>query len=72
MKYNKTADKYLKEFYASVGAKTWKQKFNALELRLQIVPGSQLFSHNPSWQAKTRMMEYELLERVGLIRLTTV
>lgn len=69
MRYNKEADKFLKDFYKSVGAKTWKQKYNALELRLNIVPGSASFSHNPTDRQKVGCLEYELLERVGLIEL---
>lgn len=69
MKYNKKADKYLKEFYHSLGSRSWKQKLNALELRLGIVPGSQCYSHEPTDQQKVGMMEYELLERMNLIEL---
>ena len=72
MKYNKKADKFLKDFYASVGAKTWKQKYNLLEMRLDIVPGTQSFSHNPTWRQKVGMMEYEFLERNELIEVTYV
>ena len=72
MKYNKKADKFLSDFYKSLGAKTWLQKFNALELRLGIDPGSQCYSHEPTTQQKVGMMEYELLERMKLITLTYV
>ncbi len=72
MKYNKKADKYLAAFYRSVGAKTWEQKFNVLELRLGIVKGSQSFSHDLTWRQKTGILEYELLEHEGLIKITYV
>lgn len=71
-KYNKAADAYLNDFYKLLGSKTWQQKYNALELALGVVPGTQSYSHNPSWEQKVGMMEYELLEIHGLIRITYV
>jgi hypothetical protein len=72
MKYNKKADKFLSDFYRSVGAKTWTHKYNALMLKLGIEEGSQCFSHEPTMRQKVGMMEYELLHRVNLIELTLV
>ena len=65
--YAGMADKFLKDFYKSVGAKTWEQKFNALELKLGDGPGS--FSHNPTWEQKTGMLEYIILENERLIEI---
>jgi len=73
MKYNKKADAYLAKLYKSVGAKTWEQKFNTLELALGVVPGSSTFSHPEiGWRSKCGCLEYELLERRGLIELVLV
>jgi hypothetical protein len=72
MKYNEESDKYLNTLYRSVGAKTWKQKYNTLILKFRIEDGSQSFSHNPTPKQKVGMMEYELLERMDLIQLTYV
>lgn len=71
MKYNKEADKFLKGFYNSVGAKTFEQKYNVLMIALGIDPKNQTFSHNPTWKQKVGMLEYELLENKGLIELTS-
>lgn len=68
-KFNKKADKFLKDFYNSVGAKTWEQKYNASLLKLGYTMESVNFSHNPTWEQKTGMMEYDLLEGEGLIKL---
>jgi hypothetical protein len=65
MKYNEKADKFLEEFYASVGATTWEQKLNLLEMKL----GRSNFSHNPTAEQKVGCYEYELLEQQGLIEL---
>jgi hypothetical protein len=68
-KYNKKADAALAKLYRSVGARSWHQKFNLLELTLGITPGSSCFSHKPTWEAKTGSLEYELLHRLELIEL---
>ena len=70
MKYNKKADAFLNELYTSKNAKTPEQKYNVLMLELKINPNEQAFSHNPSWEQKQGMLEYELLECKGLIKLT--
>ena len=72
MKYNKKADKYLRDLYRSVGAKTWLHKYNTLMMKLGIVEGSQCYSHEPTTKQKVGMMEYEVLERENLIELTLV
>jgi hypothetical protein len=70
VKYNTDADKYLRDLYKSVGATTWEEKFNTLELSLGVPSGSSNFSHNISWKQKCRALEYELLYTLGLLRLT--
>jgi hypothetical protein len=70
MKYNHAADKYLEELYESVGAKTAKQKYNTLILKLEYQNDTINFSHSPSWEQKQTMMEYVLLEQMQLIELT--
>jgi len=65
-RYNDKADKFLTDFYESVGAKTWEQKFNLLQLKLG---GTNSFSHHPTWEQKVGMLEYELLEKERLIEL---
>lgn len=69
MKYNVEADEYLNNLYKSVGAKTDKQKYHTLELKLGIVPGTQSFSHPLSWGQKVGILEYEVLECKELITL---
>jgi hypothetical protein len=69
MRYNKEADKFLEDLYKSVGAKTWKQKYNLLEMKLYVVSGSTGFSHDLGWKSKVGCLEYELLERNELIEL---
>ena len=71
MKYNEKADAYLKALYESVGAITAEQQYNTLFMALGYhLDGSVVnFSHSPSWEQKRAMMEYELLEREGLIEL---
>ena len=69
MRYNKESDDFLAALYESVGAKTWEQKFNLLQLKLG---GNNSFSHNPTWEQKTAMLEYELLEKERLIKLVLV
>jgi hypothetical protein len=64
-RYNEKADKYLVELYDSVGATTWTHKYNLLTLIL----GQCTFSHNVTDEQKTGAMEYEILEREGLIEL---
>lgn len=68
-KYNKDADRCLAKLYASVGAKTWQQKYNTLILAMELTQTTNTFSHNPTWQQKATMMEYEYLEKRGLIKL---
>ena len=65
MRFNEKADKYLEEFYNSVGAKTWEQKLNLLTLKL----GPCSFSHNATAEQKVAAMEYELLYNAELIEL---
>jgi len=72
MKYNKKADEFLNQLYFIYEAETPDQKYDVLELELDIVPGTQSFSHNPTIQQKISMLEYELLNRNGLIELTLV
>lgn len=62
------ADKFLSEFYASVGATSWEQKLVLLEMNL----GQWNFSHNPTAEQKVGALEYELLERKGLYTPTYV
>ena len=73
MKYNKEADKYLKELYDSVGATTWEQKFNTLLLKMGTDANNMSFSTFPAtevtWEQKAGAMEYELLDRLNLIEL---
>lgn len=71
-KYNKEADAFLTELYRSVGARTWLQRMNTLELKLGIVPGSQCYSHEPTTAQKVGMMEYDLLGFHNLINLVLV
>ena len=76
MKYNEKADAYLESLYHSVGAMTWEHKYNTLCLKLDVLPENQSFHCTPtgevSWEQKVGCMEYELLEREGLIELTYV
>lgn len=72
MNYNVEADAYLESLYQSVGAITDEQKYNTLILTLGYQNDVINFSHNPSWSQKRAMMEYELLDKKGLITLTTV
>jgi hypothetical protein len=72
MKYNQAADDYLMALYGSVGATTWEHKFNTLMLKMMVVPEHQAFSHYPTIEQKVGMLEYELLEREGLIELVSV
>jgi hypothetical protein len=67
-RFNKEADQYLTDLYDSVGAKTWNQKYNLLTLIL----GRCNFSHDPTDEQKTRAMEYEILDRGGLLELVLV
>jgi len=69
MKFNKKADKFLDRLYKSVGAKTYKQKLNLLNLKLG---GPSNFSHNMFDAQKVACLEYEILERFGLIRVISV
>ncbi len=71
MKYNEKADAYLKTLYESIGAISSEQQYNALFMKLGYhLDGSVInFSHNPTWGQKRNMLEYELLEREGLIEL---
>jgi hypothetical protein len=69
MKYNEKADEYLEKLYASVGAKTEKHKFRLLELKLGIAADSTNYSHPLTWKQKVGTLEYELLERSGLIEI---
>jgi len=68
-KFNKKADKFLEDLYNSVGAKTWEQKYNTTLFKLGYKSESVSFSHDPTWEQKTGMMEYDLLEGEGLITL---
>ena len=71
MKFNEKADAYLKALYDSVGAITSEQKYNVLFMKLGYhLDGTAInFSHNPTWEQKQGMMEYDLLECEGLIEL---
>ncbi len=71
-KYNKKADLFLKTLYGLMNAKTWKAKYDAIMLLRGIDPDSQSFSHNPSWEQKVGMLEYELLWDEDLIKLILV
>jgi hypothetical protein len=70
-KFNEKADKYLKDLYESVGAITPEQKYNTLFMTLGYhIDGTVInFSHSPTWEQKQGMMEYDILEREGLIDL---
>lgn len=74
MKFNEKADAYLKSLYKSVGATTAEQKYNTLFMKMGYhLDGSVInFSHNPSWEQKQGMMEYEVLEHEGLIQIVSV
>jgi hypothetical protein len=72
MKYNKKADKYLADFYCQKKAKTAEQKFHAIRKELKYAWRDMSFSHNPTWEQKQGMLEYELLDRENLIELTYV
>ena len=71
MRFNEKADAYLDALYKSVGATTDEHKFNTLYLKLgyEIDGATLTFSHSPTWEQKRGMLEYELLEREGLIEL---
>jgi hypothetical protein len=66
MKFNKEADEYIEKLYNSVGATTWEQKYNTLLLKLDLNEECLYFSHNPTVEQKVGMLEYDLVERVGL------
>jgi hypothetical protein len=70
-KFNEKADAYLKALYDSVGAITAEQQYNTLFMALGYhLDGTVVsFSHDPTWEQKRGMTEYELLEREGLIEL---
>jgi len=70
-KFNEKADAYLKALYDSVGAITPEQKFNTLLLKLTQDGSTYNFSHDPSYEQKQGMLEYELLENEGLITLVS-
>lgn len=70
MKFTQLADHYLENLYEGVGAKTPEQKYNTLVLALGASEDTINFSHNPSWEQKQTMLEYELLEKKRLIELT--
>lgn len=72
MKYNKKADKYLTDFYRQKKAKTAEQKFHAIRRKLKCALRNMSFSHDPTWKQKQGMLEYELLEQLGLVTLTYV
>lgn len=72
MRYNEKADSYLENLYKSVGATTWEQKYHVLCLKMDILPRDQSFSHDPTWEQKVGMMEYDFLDRMRLISLTLV
>lgn len=72
MKYNKKADKYLEGFYRQKKAKTAEQKYHAIRKKLKYAIRDMSFSHDPTWEQKQGMLEYELLERMDLIQLTYV
>ena len=71
MKFNEKADEYLKALYESVGATTAEQRYNTLFMKMGYhLDGTVInFSHDPNWEQKQAMMEYDLLEREGLIEL---
>ena len=70
-KFNEKADKYLKDLYDSVRAITPEQKYNTLFMKLGYhLDGTVInFSHSPTWEQKQGMMEYDMLEREGLIEM---
>ena len=70
MKFNEIADEFLEELYQSVGASTPEQKYNTLVLKLGYQDHTINFSHNPTWEQKQAMLEYEFLEREGLIEVS--
>ena len=72
MEYSDESNSFLDALYKSVGASTAEQKYNTLILRLGYENQFIGFSQTPSWEQKQRMMEYELLGRQGLIKLTDV
>jgi hypothetical protein len=73
MKFNEKADEYLKSLYESVGATTAEQQFNTLFMTLGYhIDGSVLNFYTypePTWEQKRGCLEYDLLERKGLIEL---
>ena len=72
MKFNEKADAYLDALYKSVGAVTPEQQFNTLLLKLGVEHQFIGFSHNPTWEQKVAMLEYDILEREGLIEMVYV
>ena len=72
MKFNEKADAYLDALYKSVGASTPEQRYNTLILKLGYDHQFIGFSHNPSWEQKQAMLEYDILEREGLIEMVYV
>lgn len=70
MKFNEQADSYLDTLYKSVGAITAQQQYNTLILALGYGDDTIGFSHDPTWEQKASTLEYDLLERQGLIKIT--
>ena len=70
-KFNKQADEYLNTLYKSVGETTPEQKYNTLFMKLGYhLDGTVIsFSHNPSWEQKQGVLEYDVLERESLIEM---
>lgn len=60
MKFNEKADAYLDVLYKSVGATTAELGYDH-----QFIG----FSHDPTWEQKQSVLEYDLLEREGLIEI---
>lgn len=67
MRFNSIADAYLEKLYASVGAVTDEQKYNTLMLKMGINDSNISFSHDPTWEQKKAMLEYDLLANENLI-----
>jgi hypothetical protein len=69
MKYNEEADRFLENFYKQNQSVTAEQKFHAIRKEFDYAIENMSFSHNPTWEQKQGMMEYELLEQKGLIEM---
>lgn len=70
-KFNEAADVYLESLYQSVGAISAEQKYNTIYMKFGYHLDNAVinYSINSTWEQKQTMMEYELLEHEGLIKI---